>query len=123
MWFLYGIYISICIFAVCFVMMTVNKLKIIRFMKELVKRLSVPIAEMGACMVMVCLLPSCSVASLFHEEIGKEEAMVLMADSTRYVGKTFLRVSSNLVGINFQYSLYIPFFASWKTITYKCWHV
>ena len=32
-------------------------------------------------------------------------------------------VSSNLVGINFQYSLYIPFFASWKTITYKCWHV
>lgn len=59
-------------------------------MKELVKRLSVPIAEMGACMVMVCLLPSCSVASLFHEEIGKEEAMVLMADSTRYVGKTFL---------------------------------
>lgn len=71
-------------------MMTVNKLKIIRFMKELVKRLSVPIAEMGACMVMVCLLPSCSVASLFHEEIGKEEAMVLMADSTRYVGKTFL---------------------------------
>ena len=34
-----------------------------------------------------------------------------------------LRVSSNLVGINFQYSLYIPFFASWKTITYKCWHV
>ena len=33
------------------------------------------------------------------------------------------RVSSNLVGINFQYSLYIPFFASWKTITYKCWHV
>ena len=41
-------------------------------------------------MVMVCLLPSCSVASLFHEEIGKEEAMVLMADSTRYVGKTFL---------------------------------
>ena len=64
-------------------MMTVNKLKIIRFMKELVKRLSVPIAEMGACMVMVCLLPSCSVASLFHEEIGKEEAMVLMADSTR----------------------------------------
>ncbi len=90
MWFLYGIYISICIFAVCFVMMTVNKLKIIRFMKELVKRLSVPIAEMGACMVMVCLLPSCSVASLFHEEIGKEEAMVLMADSTRYVGKTFL---------------------------------
>ena len=70
MWFLYGIYISICIFAVCFVMMTVNKLKIIRFMKELVKRLSVPIAEMGACMVMVCLLPSCSVASLFHEEIG-----------------------------------------------------
>ena len=68
-------------------MMTVNKLKIIRFMKELVKRLSVPIAEMGACMVMVCLLPSCSVASLFHEEIGKEEAMVLMADSTRYVGK------------------------------------
>ena len=55
-------------------------------MKELVKRLSVPIAEMGACMVMVCLLPSCSVASLFHEEIGKEEAMVLMADSTRYVG-------------------------------------
>ena len=59
-------------------------------MKELVKRLSVPIAEMGACMVMVCLLPSCSVASLFHEEIGKEEAVVLMADSTRYVGKTFL---------------------------------
>ena len=71
-------------------MMAVNKLKIIRFMKELVKRLSVPIAEMGACMVMVCLLPSCSVASLFHEEIGKEEAVVLMADSTRYVGKTFL---------------------------------
>lgn len=35
-----GIYISICIFAVYFVMMTVNKLKIIRFMKELVKRLS-----------------------------------------------------------------------------------
>ena len=35
----------------------------------------------------------------------------------------FFRVSSNLVGINFQYSLYIPFFASWKTITYKCWHV
>ena len=34
-----------------------------------------------------------------------------------------LWVSSNLVGINFQYSLYIPFFASWKTITYKCWHV
>lgn len=42
-------------------------------MKELVKRLSVPIAEMGACMVMVCLLPSCSVASLFHEEIGKPQ--------------------------------------------------
>ena len=37
--------------------------------------------------------------------------------------KSELRVSSNLVGINFQYSLYIPFFASWKTITYKCWHV
>ena len=26
------------VFAVCFVMMTVNKLKIIRFMKELVKK-------------------------------------------------------------------------------------
>ena len=37
--------------------------------------------------------------------------------------REFYRVSSNLVGINFQYSLYIPFFASWKTITYKCWHV
>lgn len=40
-----------------------------------------------------------------------------------YLSYKVFRVSSNLVGINFQYSLYIPFFASWKTITYKCWHV
>ena len=42
---------------------------------------------------------------------------------SQHVQQKKYRVSSNLVGINFQYSLYIPFFASWKTITYKCWHV
>ncbi len=45
----------------------------------------------GLIAVAVCpVAVSCSVASLFHEELARENAVVVMNDSTRYEGKALL---------------------------------
>lgn len=59
--------------------------------KVRVNRTGMLVAFRGMCFTLVaCLLISCGVATLFHEECVKEEAMVLMRDSTVKSGRALL---------------------------------